>query len=150
MAVVYDGIPPSQTVTLTIRDQPPVAAVFKLREGRGLRFAMVTDASGTRVDTLLLSTAAAYDVRAQGVVEERPIETYTRDFHEQRARAQLEIFRRQQVEGGPSNELNAPLPDRATTPDPGEAAQGPIAAVAPPASPFTPQGQGPIILQPRK
>jgi len=58
MKVVYDGAPPRMLVTVSLPQRTPVEAVLALFEGLGLNYALSTDRSGTRVDTLILSAAA--------------------------------------------------------------------------------------------
>jgi hypothetical protein len=57
MKVVYDGPAPRALVTVTLPQRTPVEAVLALFEGLGLNYALRTDKSGTRVDTLIVSTA---------------------------------------------------------------------------------------------
>lgn len=58
MRVVYDGTPPRTLVTVSLPQRTPVEAVLSLFEGLGLNYALSTDRSGTRVDMLIISTAA--------------------------------------------------------------------------------------------
>jgi hypothetical protein len=74
MKVVYDGAPPRQTITLDLRGRTPVEAVVAALEGQGVNYALAMDATGTRVETLLVSgtaTATATAGRAAGGMEER-------------------------------------------------------------------------------
>jgi hypothetical protein len=58
MKVVYDGTPPRQMVTLDLRGRTPVEAVVAALEGQGVNYALSMDATGTRVETLLVSGTA--------------------------------------------------------------------------------------------
>ena len=58
MKVVYDGPPPRALVTVTLPQRTPAEAVLALFEGLGLNYALRTDRSGTKVDTLIVSSAA--------------------------------------------------------------------------------------------
>jgi hypothetical protein len=72
MKVVYDGAPPRQTVTLDLRGRTFVEAVVAALEGQGVNYALAMDATGTRVETLLVSgTATTSPSRAGGAVEDR-------------------------------------------------------------------------------
>jgi hypothetical protein len=55
MKVVYEGASPRQLVTLSLQGRSPVEAVLALLEGQGLNFALVSDTTGTRVETLLVA-----------------------------------------------------------------------------------------------
>src|SRR5262245_51881984 len=59
MKVVYDGAPPRGLVTLTLLQRTPAEAVLALFEGAGVNYAMKTDRSGTRVDTLIVTGGAS-------------------------------------------------------------------------------------------
>jgi hypothetical protein len=57
MKVVYEGPAPRQLVTLAVHARSPVETVLALLEGQGLNFAMVGDATGSGVATLVLAGA---------------------------------------------------------------------------------------------
>ena len=57
--VVYDGAPPRQMVTLDLRGRTLVEAVVAALEGQGVNYALAMDASGTHVETLLVSGTAS-------------------------------------------------------------------------------------------
>ncbi len=59
MKVVYDGAPPRTLVTVSLPQRTPVEAVLSLFEGLGLNYALSTDKSGTKVDMLIISSAAS-------------------------------------------------------------------------------------------
>jgi len=58
MKVVYEGPPPRQTVTVTLENRSHAQAVVDLLDGQGLNYAVVANASGTRVETLLIAGTA--------------------------------------------------------------------------------------------
>lgn len=59
MKVTYESSPPSQPVTATLEDLPVREAVVRLLEGLGVGYVFRTDASGQRVETLIVSGGAA-------------------------------------------------------------------------------------------
>jgi hypothetical protein len=59
MKVVYEGVPPRQTVSLDLRGRTPVEAVIATLEGQGVNYAMSMDDTGTRVQTLLVTGTAS-------------------------------------------------------------------------------------------
>ena len=58
MKVVYEGASPRQLVTLSLQGRSPAETVLGLLEGQGLNFALVSDATGARVETLLVAGTA--------------------------------------------------------------------------------------------
>jgi hypothetical protein len=58
MKVVYEGPPPRQAVTASLERRTPAEAVMGLLEGLGLNYVVVMDATGTRVETLLIAGAS--------------------------------------------------------------------------------------------
>ena len=54
MKVIYDGPQPRARVRLELTGVTPLQAVLSLMEGQGLNYALRMDATGTRIDTLLL------------------------------------------------------------------------------------------------
>jgi len=58
MKVVYEGPAPRQLVTLSLHGRSPAEAVLGLLEGQGLNFILLGDASGDRVQTLMMAGAA--------------------------------------------------------------------------------------------
>jgi hypothetical protein len=58
MKVVYEGASPRQLVTLSLQGRSAPETVLALLEGQGLNFALVSDLTGTRVETLLVSGVA--------------------------------------------------------------------------------------------
>ncbi len=59
MKVVYEGVPPRQTVSLDLRGRTVAEAVTAAMEGLGVNYAMSMDDTGTRVQTLLVSGTAS-------------------------------------------------------------------------------------------
>jgi hypothetical protein len=155
MKTIYDGIPPSQHVTVTLADLTPAVAIAELLEGRGVRFAMSTDRVGAKVVTLFLTTV---QVEIKALPPPSPFEV-----------SMPPEMSEAMQEGRPTDELPPWLPQRPSwwpkvgeknaEASPGESAPAaPVPAAAPsnpnllptPApyavSPFTPQGPGPILL----
>lgn len=58
MKVVQQGTTPSMLLSLHLSDRTPAEAVFGVLEGLGLNYAFVLDASGQRIDTLVLAGAS--------------------------------------------------------------------------------------------
>jgi len=58
MKVVYQGAAPSVLVSLGLEGRTPAEAVFGVLEGLGLNYAFVLDATGSKVETLILAGAA--------------------------------------------------------------------------------------------
>jgi hypothetical protein len=58
MKVVYEGASPRQLVTLSLQGRSPAETVLGLLEGQGLNFALVSDPTGLRVETLLVTGVA--------------------------------------------------------------------------------------------
>jgi hypothetical protein len=59
MKVVYEGPAPRQLVTLSLHGRTPAETVLAVFEGLGINYALVADASGTRVQMLMVAGAAA-------------------------------------------------------------------------------------------
>lgn len=58
MKIVQQGTTPSMLLSLHLSDRTPAEAVFGVLEGLGLNYAFVLDATGTRIDTLVLAGAS--------------------------------------------------------------------------------------------
>jgi len=58
MKVVYDGTAPRQLVSVSLVGRLPVEAVHNLLEGQGVNYAVLGDATGTGVHTLLMTGSA--------------------------------------------------------------------------------------------
>jgi hypothetical protein len=54
MKIVYEGAAPRTPVTVELRGRTPAQAVLGVLEGLGLNYALVLDASGTEVETLMI------------------------------------------------------------------------------------------------
>jgi hypothetical protein len=59
MVISYEGPPPRQLISLSLRGRAPADVVVQILEGQGLNYALVMDASATRVAKLLVTTAPA-------------------------------------------------------------------------------------------
>src|SRR5258708_4322836 len=59
MKVVYEGPAPRQLVTVSLHGRSPAEAVLGLLEGQGLNYILIGDASGERVQTLMMAGASA-------------------------------------------------------------------------------------------
>jgi hypothetical protein len=58
MKVVYEGPAPRQLVTVSLHGRSPTEAVLGLLEGQGLNYILIGDASGDRVQTLMMAGSA--------------------------------------------------------------------------------------------
>ena len=58
MKVVQQGATPSMLLSLSLQGRTPAEAVFGVLEGLGLNYAFVLDASGNRIETLVLAGSA--------------------------------------------------------------------------------------------
>jgi hypothetical protein len=58
MKVVYEGASPRQLVTLSLQGRTPAETVLALFEGTGVNFALQSDPTGARVETLLVAGSA--------------------------------------------------------------------------------------------
>jgi hypothetical protein len=58
MKVVHEGAPPRQQVTLALAGRTHAEAVLGVLDGQGLNYALKMDATGTRVEMLILAGAA--------------------------------------------------------------------------------------------
>ena len=59
MKVVYEGPAPRQLVTLSLVGRSPAEAVAAILEGQGLNYALVLDATATRVEKLLMTGSSS-------------------------------------------------------------------------------------------
>jgi len=59
MKVVYEGAPPKQLLSVDLKQRTPAEAVLAVLEGQGLAYAVSLDRTGTKVQTLLMSSAPA-------------------------------------------------------------------------------------------
>jgi hypothetical protein len=58
MKVVYEGASPRQLVTVSLQGRTPSETVLALFEGTGVNFALQSDPTGARVETLLVAGSA--------------------------------------------------------------------------------------------
>jgi len=58
MKIVHEGAPPRQQVTLALAGRTHAEAVLGVLDGQGLNYALKMDATGTRVEMLILAGAA--------------------------------------------------------------------------------------------
>jgi hypothetical protein len=58
MKVIYDGAPPRQMISVALEGRTPAEAVLGILEGQGLNYLLVMDATGTRVQTLMMAGSA--------------------------------------------------------------------------------------------
>jgi hypothetical protein len=59
MKVVYEGSAPRQLITLSLVGRSAAEAVTAILEGQGLNYALILDATATRVQTLLVTGAVS-------------------------------------------------------------------------------------------
>ena len=55
MKIVQQGVTPTMLLSLSLQGRTPAEAVFGVLEGLGLNYAFVLDASGNRIETLVLA-----------------------------------------------------------------------------------------------
>src|SRR5207245_46545 len=55
MKVIYDGAPPRQMISVALQGRTPAEAVLGILEGQGLNYMLQMDASGQRVQTLMMA-----------------------------------------------------------------------------------------------
>jgi hypothetical protein len=137
MKVIYDGLPPSQHVKVSLTERSPAEAVLGVLEGRGINFAVILNPAGTYVQTLLVSTVANRVPKARVPL---PDDSVSADDMEQ--------MRYEENVPPPPPPLPSgnPMPPE-TTPGAPTAVPITMATPIPPSvSPFTPQGAGPVLL----
>ncbi len=161
MKVVYEGPAPRHPVTLSIQGRTPAEAVLCVLEGSGVNFALVGDATGAGVQSLLVAGAAPASAAPSAAMPSRPSPGPRRTFGIPPAaspEADDAVFGDEDTETpeepGPGLEMTDPsaaaapgsvVPPQDVAKPPGE----PAGAAAPPppalpgfsASPFTPQPQ---------
>lgn len=125
MKVVYDGPPPRRLVTKTLADRTPAAAVTALLEGSGINYAVVLDTTGNHVVRLVITTAPPPPRRAVAPPSE----------------GMDDALEEPPAPDEPERTPRPPVPPRA------EPTQWLLPTPTPyPASPFTPQGPGPVLI----
>ena len=63
MKIVQQGVTPTMLLSLSLQGRTPAEAVFGVLEGLGLNYAFVLDASGNRIETLVLAGSAGSRAR---------------------------------------------------------------------------------------
>ena len=58
MKLVFDGVTPRSLVTISLHGRSPTETVLALLEGTGINFALISDPTGVRVETLRLTGTA--------------------------------------------------------------------------------------------
>lgn len=92
MKVVYEGVPPRQTVSLDLRGRTAVEVVMATLEGQGVNYAMSMDDTGTRVETLLVTGTASASAagRAASAAPDFPDRHAARDLSPSAAEGMIE------------------------------------------------------------
>ncbi len=135
MRIIYDGAPPQgESVQLAVQDQTPAAAIVALLEHRAIKYAMVLDGSGTRVEVLLITTAPPPPRLPEG-----PLDGFA-----DASDGGVPVMDEMPVRGHPG--LPPAIPEMPPSAPPASSSWVQPTPPPPPASPFTPQGPGPIIL----
>jgi hypothetical protein len=152
MKVVYDGAPPRTLVTATLPRRTPVEAVLALFEGLGLNYALKTDASGTKVDTLIVTgpapSAAASRAAAPPPQAATTPEPRRPPFQQPPARPQpgAEPDEPEGREEAEEADENAARPQPEKAPSPPSVFNGPIPGPGNPGSPFGSGQIGPLRM----
>lgn len=163
MKVVYEGASPRQLVTVSLQGRSPIETVLGLLDGQGVNFALLSDPTGTRAETLLVAgTAPATASSSASPLGARPTTTpafrrplgpppgSSPDSIEEPEDVEDEQALDEPVAGAPGNVDAAPAgaqPDpAATNPVPVPQAPG-SASPSFPVSPFAPQ-TSPVTTQP--
>jgi hypothetical protein len=136
MKIVYEGPAPRQLVTVSLLGRSPAEAVTALLEGQGLNYALVLDATATRVEQLLVAGPAAL---ASSTPARRTPPSPLRPRY---------VPPEPQVEADPFAEEDVPPPDPATPPAPeiSPAPSNPVPpATAPPAPPMPTPPPAPLF-----
>ena len=158
MKVVYEGASPRQLVTLSLQGRSPAETVLALLEGQGVNFALVSDAAGVEVKTLLVAGLAptAGSLAAAGPSRSTPSSPFRRplspppgsgpDTMEEEDPEYLE----DEAFDDPTQAEAGQADPAATNPVPipqGPGAQGNLPGQSFPVSPFAPQAT-PYMPQP--
>ncbi len=72
MKIVYEGPAPRQLVTLSLVGRSPAEAVSAILEGQGLNYALILDATATRVEKLLVTGATSTSSSARAATASPP------------------------------------------------------------------------------
>jgi hypothetical protein len=66
MKLIFDGAPPRPLVTISVHGRSPTQTVLAVLEGLGINYALIADATGAQVQTLLVTGAAAPSSATRG------------------------------------------------------------------------------------
>ncbi len=139
MDLTYEGARPTTPVTVSVEGISEVEAILKLMEGLGVSYVFRTDASGQRVDLLIVSGAGAGALVAASQAS-TPADTYEEPVADY-GHIPLDPAVLEAAGGQVKPDLNNPYlglpPQHFPQPAPGTAPQGPGMQPAPP---FFPQG----------
>jgi hypothetical protein len=149
MKVVYDGPPPRQLVTMSVRDRTQAEAVLAVLEGLGLNYALLSDPSGTRVETLMVAGRTTTAAAAAPTPTPQPAAAGPARFGEPNSHrpytppggAPVDIPPDEAAED--NDAAGPPTPPEATNPP-----QGPIGAPPANTAPQQPQAAPPIPVAP--
>jgi hypothetical protein len=153
MKVVYEGPAPRQLVTLSLVGRSPAEAVTAILEGQGLNYALILDATATRVEKLLVTGAATSGGSGPSSARTAPAAPFRRmappDNDPEPDEPPEEIPPVPEVQPPP------PSPDKPVPPPPAASATGPplppgMVTAPPGLSPFNPRPLAfPTPLQPQ-
>jgi len=141
MKIVYEGAAPRQLVTVSLLGRTPAEAVNALLEGQGLNYALIADASGTTVQTLLMagSTGPARASSSSGSAPPRatmvapPLSSPdSADEPDEEEPAQAEIAPAAGEPAPPGTEAPSPTPGTPGVLPPGMSPAGTPAGATPP------------------
>jgi hypothetical protein len=139
MDLTYEGARPTTPVTVSVEGISEAEAILKLMEGLGVSYVFRTDASGQRVDLLIVSGAGAGAVVAAASQASTPADTYEEPVADY-GHIPLDPAVLEAAGGQVKPDLNNPYlglpPQHFPQPVPGAAPQGPGMQPAPP---FFPQ-----------
>jgi hypothetical protein len=158
MKVVYEGPAPRQLVTLAVHSRSPAETVLAVLEGQGLNYAMVGDATGTGVSTLVLAGgpgASATSLSSASSVPSRTAEVPRRGRRFQPAGSSPDAMEPADEEEEPDptadpaflgmptgNEADLPAPPPIAEPTGSASGQAPPPGATQPSAP-----QGPVVPQ---
>jgi hypothetical protein len=146
MKIIYDGPRPQKMLTKSVTNRTPADAVLGMLEGEGLNFAVILNAAGTQIETLL--------VTGPSKAKPAPRTLAAPGAPGQNDGWSVEIDEPPPppppvppVDGAANGEPAPPPPNGAGQPTNNTPPPMTLPSPTPmPASPFTPQGPGPILL----
>jgi len=155
MKVVYEGPAPRFLVSLSLERRTPAEAVLGTLEGLGLNYALQLDATGTRIQTLVMagatSPSASFRSTSTPAPVSRPVpppissadaveepEVYDEPVEEEKEPEAPPL-----VVPPPGGGI--PLPGPTPLPIPGFPGQSPAPYAPTPFSPFAPATPGPVL-----